>query len=125
MAHPVSTSSLSSVAVPPTTIILVVLSSIKNSETVIKKALKPSNVKKSYVQALRTNILLNIKDVLQIKEAFPSLSADEVGKMIKAKNYSKRKKKPKVNMITRGLSRKQIIIPMAKLNAELIVNSAH
>ena len=53
------------------------------------------------------------------------MSANEVEKMIKAKNCSEDKKKSKVNMTTRGPSRKQIIIPMAKLNAELIVNSAY
>jgi len=45
--------------------------------------------------------------------------------MIKAKNSSERQKKPRINMITRGPSRKQVIIPMAKSNAELIVNSAN
>ena len=45
--------------------------------------------------------------------------------MMKAKNSFKRKKKPKVNMTIRGLSRKQVIIPMAKLNAKLIINSAN
>jgi len=56
---------------------------------------------------------------------FPSLSADEVGKILKVKNSSEGKKKPKFNMTTRGLSRKEVIIPMAKLNTELIVKSAH
>ena len=34
-------------------------------------------------------------------------------------------RKPKINMTTRGPSRKEVIIPMAKHIAELIVNSAH
>ena len=45
--------------------------------------------------------------------------------MIKAENSSKRQKKSKINMMTKGLSRKQIITPMAKSNAELIINSAN
>ena len=45
--------------------------------------------------------------------------------MMKAKNSSKRKKKPRVNMTTRRLFRKQVIIPIAKLNTELIINSAN
>ena len=45
--------------------------------------------------------------------------------MIKAKNSSKRKKKPRINIMTRELSRKQVIIPMVKSNAELIINSAN
>ena len=44
--------------------------------------------------------------------------------MIKAKS-SKDKKKPKINMMTKGPLRKQVIVPMAKLNTELIVNLAY
>ena len=51
--------------------------------------------------------------------------ADEVGKMLKAKNSSGGTKKPKINMTTRGQSRREVIIPMAKTNTELIINSAH
>ena len=51
--------------------------------------------------------------------------ADEVGKMLKAKNSGVDNKKPKINMTTRELLRKEVIIPMAKSNTELIVNSAH
>jgi len=67
----------------------------------------------------------NIEDVIQVKEAFPKLSADEVGKMLKAKNSNGGTKKPKINMTTRGQSRREIIILMAKTNTELIVNSVH
>jgi len=67
---------------------------------------------------------LDIEDDLCIKEAFPSLSANEVEKMIKAKNSSEGQRKPRINMTTRELSQKQVIIPIAKLNAELIINSA-
>jgi len=34
-------------------------------------------------------------------------------------------KKPKINIMTREQSRREVIIPMTKANAELIVNSAH
>ena len=60
-----------------------------------------------------------------MKEAFPSLSANEVNKILKVKNGSEGKKKPKLNMTTRGPSRKEVIIPMTKPNAELITKSAH
>ena len=76
-----------------------------------KKASKPSNAKKSYAQASKANI--------------SSKLADEVGKMLKAKNSSKSNKKPRINMTTRGLSRREVIIPMTKPNIELIVNSAY
>ena len=90
-----------------------------------KKALKPTITKKSYAQASKANISSSIEDVIRVKEVFPTLSADEVGKMLKAKNSSGGTKKPKIKMTTRGQSRREVIIPMTKTNAELIVNSAH
>ena len=60
-----------------------------------------------------------------MKEVFPTLSADEVGKMLKAKNSSGSTKKPKINITTRGQSRREVIISMTKTNAELIINSAY
>ena len=87
---------------------------------------KPTNtMKKSYAEASKANNSSNIEDVIQVKEAFPELSADEVGKMLKAKNNNRGTKKPKINMTIRGQSRREVIIPMAKSNTELIVNSAH
>jgi len=62
---------------------------------------------------------------VQVKEVFPALSVDEVGKVLKIKNSREGNKKPKINMMTRGPSRKEVIILMAKHTAELIVNSAH
>ena len=90
-----------------------------------KKAMKPMIMKKSYMQASKANISTSIEDVIRVKEAFPSLSANEVGKMLKAKNSSGGSKKPKINMTTKGQSRREVIIPMTKTNTELIVNSAH
>ena len=90
-----------------------------------KKAPKPMITKKSYAQASKANFLSSIKDVIWVKEAFPALSADEVGKMLKAKNSGRDMKKPKINITTRGQSRREIIISMTKANAKLIVNSAH
>ena len=86
---------------------------------------KPMNKKKSYVEASKTNQLSNIDDVIRVKEVFSELSANEVGKMLKAKNSNGEMKKPKINMTTRGQSRREVIIPMAKTNTELIVNSVH
>ena len=76
--------------IPSTSTVSVPLPFNKKVETVTKKALILFNIKKSYVQASKANILPNINDVLHIKEAFLFLSADEVGKMIKAKNSSKK-----------------------------------
>ena len=63
-----------------------------------------------------------LKMFCKSKKHFSTLLADEVPK---AKNSGERQKKPKINMITKGLSRKQIIIPIAKSNAKLIINSAN
>ena len=91
---------------------------------VLQKVPKPSNIKKSYAQASKSN-LSKVKDILRVKEAFPSLSADKVRKILKVKNSSESKKKLKLNMTTRGPSRKEDIIPMTKSNTELIMKSAH
>ena len=113
------------VASPPTANTLVAPSSNKNIDSTVKKAPKPSNMKKSYMQASKSNVSYNIKDVLQVKEVFPSLLADKVGKMLKVKNSKEDSKKPRINIITRVPSRKEVIIPMIKQITELIVNSAH
>jgi len=45
--------------------------------------------------------------------------------MLKVKNKGKGNKKPRINMTTRGPSRREVIIPITKPNTELIVNLAH
>ena len=112
-------------ASPPTTIMSVAPSPPnKNVESTVKKAPKPLNIKKSYAQASKSN-LSHIEDILQVKKAFPALSANKVGKVLKIRNNKEGNKKPRINIMTRGLSRKEVIIPMAKHIAELIVKSAH
>ena len=111
----VSTLYILQVVIPPTDV---------KVNFVSKKVLKLFNVKKSYTQASKANISPNVKDVLWIK-AFPALIADEVGRMIKAKNSNKRQKKLKINITTKEPSRKQVIIPIVKSNAELIINSTN
>jgi len=97
----------------------------KKVESVVKKALQPSNTKKSYAQASKSNIPQKVEDILRLKKAFPSLLADKVGKILKIKDSGEGNKKLRINMMTRGLSRREVIIPMTKVNAELIINSAH
>ena len=112
-------------ASPPTTNMLVALPPLnKTIEITIKKDFKPSNMKKSYVQASKSN-LSYIEDIVQIKEAFPALLIDKVRKVSKISNSGESNKKPKINMTTREPSRKEVIILMANHIAELIVNSAH
>ena len=65
---------------------------------------------KSYAQVSKLSI--NISEVLKIKETFPSLSAkkiDQVNSIVNGQN----KPKPRIKMTTKGLSRKQVIIPMS------------
>jgi len=119
-----STSLPSNMAVPPPTTNPVAIPPLSTS-VVPQKVPKPSNMKKLYAQASKTNLSSKVEDILRVKEAFPSLSADEVGKILKVKNSSEGRMKPKLNMTTRGSSRKEIIIPMTKSNVELIMKSAH
>ena len=110
---------------PPTTNMSVTLPpSNKNVESTVKKASKSLNMKKSYVQALKSNLSC-IEDILQVKKVFPALSVNKVGKVLKISNGREGNEKPKINMTTRGPSRKKVIIPMAKHIAELMINSAH
>lgn len=53
----------------------------------------------------------NINNIVKIKENFPKLSNKKFKEVYKVINNSK-KKKPKLNIMTKGLSRKQVIIPI-------------
>ena len=67
----------------------------------------------SYAQA--SNPMANTLEVLKIKEAFPALNAkkiDQVNNIIKGNP----KPKPRIQMTTKGPSRKQIIILMSGEN---------
>ena len=74
---------------------------------------KNNSFGKSYAQVSKLSI--NISEVLKIKETFPSLSAkkiDQVNSIVNGQN----KPKPRIKMITKGPSRKQVIIPMSSDN---------
>lgn len=74
-----------------------------------KKSKKPiENTNKdrhSYIQVS----LSNIKDILKIKESFPNLLLKKIEKIHKSINKLI-KKKPCINMVIKGSSRRQIII---------------
>jgi len=57
----------------------------------------------------------NTSEILKIKEMFPKLQAKKIENIQKIIN-GKGKSKPKINMMTKGPSRKQIIIPMNNEN---------
>jgi len=68
---------------------------------------------------------LNVEDVLYIKDIFSTLPANKVAEIMDIINKNIGAKKPKINITTKGLSRKQIIIPITNSNTEIIINSAN
>ena len=71
------------------------------------------NSGKSYAQASKTSV--STSEVLKIKETFPSLNAqkiDQVNNIVNGSNNPKLR----IRMTTKGLSRKQVIIPMSGKN---------
>ena len=68
---------------------------------------------KSYMQVSRQNT--STMDVIKIKETFPSIEAekiDQIDDIVKGVS----KQKPCIQMITKGPSHKQVIIPMGNEN---------
>ena len=64
-----------------------------------------------------------MSDVLKIKEAFPALNAkkiNQVNNIIKGNS----KLKPKIQMTTKGPSRKQVIISMSKNNIDAFMKNS-
>ena len=68
-----------------------------------------NNRKRSYAQTLKSGI--STKETINIKELFPSLKTDKINNIQKIINRGG-KLKPYINMTTKGLSRKQVIISM-------------
>jgi len=83
-----------------------------------------SNPTKSYAQASKSHA--TTFNVLKFKEAFPALNTkkiNQVNNIVKGNL----KLKPKIQMTTKGLSRKQVIIPISKdnINAFMKNSSLH
>ena len=72
---------------------------------------------KSYTQALEKKI----NKIIKIKYAFPKLLSYKISEIHKVINNLENKKKPKLNITTRGLSCKQIIILMDSNNIERVM----
>jgi len=80
-----------------------------------------SNLTKSYAQASKS--LATTSDILKIKEAFPALNAkkiDQVNNIVKGNP----KLKLRIQMTTKGPSRKQVIIPMSKDNIDAFMKNS-
>ena len=91
---------------------------VENKEKEISKHIK------TYAQVSKSQV--STSDVLKIKEAFLALNAkkiDQVNNIVKGNPKSK----PKMQMTTKGLLRKQVIIPMSKdnINAFMKNSSLH
>ena len=89
----------------------------------VENTAKGNNVNpgKSYAQASKSSV--SILDVLKIKETFPSLNVqkiDQVNSIINGQNKSK----PRIRMTTKGLSRKQVIIPMSRDNVSSFMKNS-
>ena len=79
---------------------------------------KPS---KSYAQASKPTV--STAEDLKIKKTFPALSAEKINQVNNIVNESS-KPKPRIQMTTKGLSRKQVIIPMSKENVKLFIKNS-
>ena len=69
-----------------------------------------------YTQVFKSNI----NEIIKIKDTFPELSPSKVFEIHNVITNLK-KGKPKVNMMTKGLSRKQVIIPISTNNVKRII----
>ena len=89
----------------------------KNNKTVNL----PTNKSKSYIQASKQN--MSTTDVIKIKETFSSVGVKEINQI---NNIIKGPSKPKpcIQMTTKGPSRKQVIIPMAKDNIDKVMKNS-
>ena len=116
IAKPVPISIEKAPSAPPP----LLLAKSKNEVNTISKYFKDnktttnhSKPTKSYVQASRQTA--STSDVLKIKESFPALNAkqiDKVNNIVKGNHNPK----PRIQMTTKGPSRKQVIIPMSNNN---------
>ena len=80
-----------------------------------------NNSGKSYAQATKSST--NTSEVLKIKETFPSPNAQKVNQVNNIVN-SQAKPKPHIKMMTKGPSRKQVIIPMTRENISSFIKSS-
>ena len=70
----------------------------------------------SYAQASKSNI----KDIIKIKDNFPNLLAKKIEEVYKVLNKPK-KDKPRLNITTKGLSRRQVLVSMSLNNSEKLI----
>ena len=68
----------------------------------------------------------NIKDIVKIKKDFPNFSAKKIEEIYKVLSKPK-KDEPRLNMIAKGLLKKQVLVPMSfnSLEKFIILFSKH
>ena len=76
---------------------------------------------KTYVQASKNNV--STAEVLKIKKTFPTLNAGKIDQVNNIVNGST-KLKPRIQSTTKGPSRKQVIIPMSKVNIDAFIKNS-
>ena len=67
----------------------------------------------------------NFENILKIKNIFSKLPSGKIIEISNVVNNSGVKDKPKLNITTKGPFRKQVIIPMSKVNARTIALQAN
>jgi len=76
---------------------------------------------KSYTQASKNTV--STAKVLKIKKTFSTLNAEKIDQVNNIINGSS-KPKPRIQMTTKGPSRKQVIIPMSKDNVDVFIKNS-
>ena len=84
------------------------------------KEIVNTNIRTLYAQATSSNV----SDILKLKKNFSNLLAKKIKKIHKIIN-NKDKVKPQLNMTMKCPFRKQVIIPMSKVNINNILVSAN
>jgi len=82
---------------------------------------KINSNKNSYIQTSKSNI----ENIIYIKDIFSKLPTKKVIEINDIVNNKMGQAKPKINMTTKSLSRKQIIILISKNNSKVISNFAN
>ena len=93
----------------------------QNKNPLNNKSKDGPKLNKSYAQASKPAV--SIAKVLKIKKMFPALSAEKINQVNNIVNGSS-KPKPRIQMTTKGLSRKQVIILMSKENVDSFIKNS-
>ena len=83
-------------------------------------------IKKNTYQLYAQAASIKVTDILKLKENYPNLPAEKIENIHRIIN-DKGKSKPYINMTTKGLSQKQIIVSISKDNTNkfMALSSIH